>query len=133
MSQVTSLTALAVAMTLTRAVGQSALSVVSITMVGLWFVRRINTAMAVYSVALSIGFMIAFPVVGSLVQAWGWRATWLAIGVTLLIVLAPASWVVVRSRPETIGLQADGEANGDAALARDAARPSRRAIGGPRP
>jgi MFS family permease len=120
MSQVTSLAALAVAMTLTRAAGQSALSVVSIAMVGLWFVRRVNTAMAIYSVALSIGFMIAFPVVGSLVQAWGWRATWLAIGVALILALAPASWLVVRSRPETIGLHADGEVNREAALARGA-------------
>jgi len=75
MSQVATLTALAIAMTLTRGVGQSALSVVSIAMVGHWFVRRINTAMAVYSLALSVGFMVAFPVVGSLVQAWGWRST----------------------------------------------------------
>jgi sugar phosphate permease len=118
MSQVTSLAALAVAMTLTRAFGQSALSVVSIAMVGLWFVRRVNTAMAIYSVALSIGFMIAFPVVGSLVQTWGWRSTWLTIGAALTVILAPASWLVVRSRPETIGLHADGEADGDARRAR---------------
>ena len=120
MSQVTSLAALAVAMTLTRAVGQSALSVVSIAMVGLWFVRRVNTAMAIYSVALSIGFMVAFPVVGSLVQTWGWRSTWLTIGAALLVILAPASWLVVRSRPEAIGLHADGEADSDARRARAA-------------
>jgi hypothetical protein len=46
-------------------------------MVGHWFPRRINSAMAVYSLALSIGFMIAFPLVGSLVQSWGWRRAWL--------------------------------------------------------
>ena len=42
--------------------------------------------MAMYSLALSIGFMIAFPVVGSLVQSRGWRSTWLAIGIALLAV-----------------------------------------------
>ena len=106
MSQVTSVAALAVAMTLTRGLGQSALSVVSIAIVGHWFVRRINLAMAIYSVALSVGFMIAFPVVGALVQSRGWRATWLAIGIALLAVLAPISWVVVRRSPEAIGLAA---------------------------
>ena len=30
--------------------------------------------MAVYSIVLSVGFMAAFPLVGWLVQAWGWRA-----------------------------------------------------------
>lgn len=109
MSQVTTLMALAVAMTLTRAVGQSALSVVSIAMVGHWFVRRINTAMAVYSLALSVGFMVAFPVVGSLVQGWGWRPTWLMIGIALAAVLAPIGWLVARNNPEAIGAQPDGE------------------------
>lgn len=109
MSQVTTLAALAIGMTATRAVGQSALSVVSIAMVGHWFVRRINTAMAVYSLALSVGFMVAFPVVGSLVQKWGWRSTWFAIGVALIAVLAPLSWLVARNNPEAIGVAPDGE------------------------
>jgi MFS family permease len=108
MSQVATVTALAIAMTATRAVGQSALSVVSIAMVGHWFVRRINTAMAVYSLALSVGFMVAFPVVGSLVQKWGWRPTWLAIGVGLAAGLAPLGWLVARNNPEAIGLEPDG-------------------------
>jgi MFS family permease len=110
MSQVTTIVMLAVALTFTRAVGQSALSVVSITMVGHWFVRRINTAMAVYSVTLSIGFMVAFPVVGSLVQQWGWRTAWLSIGAGLVMVLAPVAWLVTRRGPEAIGVVPDGEA-----------------------
>ena len=71
---------LAIWLTLTRALGQSALSVVSLAMVGHWFVRRIDGAMAIYSIVMSIGFMIAFPTVGAVVQIWGWRAAWLAIG-----------------------------------------------------
>ena len=66
MSGVQSFWALAIAVTLTRGLGQSALSVISLAMVGQWFVRRIDIAMAIYSIVLSVGFMIAFPVVGSL-------------------------------------------------------------------
>jgi MFS family permease len=109
MSLVTTLPALTLSMTLTRAVGQSALSVVSIAMIGHWFVRRINTAMAAYSLALSVGFMVAFPVVGSLVQSWGWRPTWLMIGVALGGVLAPLAWIVARDNPEAIGAPLDGD------------------------
>jgi MFS family permease len=58
MSQTSSFAALALGITLTRGLGQSALSVVSIAMVGHWFVRKIDAAMAVYSVAMSIGFMM---------------------------------------------------------------------------
>jgi len=96
MSNVHSFWALAIAVTLTRGFGQSALSVISLTMVGQWFVRGIDGAMAVYSIVMSIGFMIAFPIVGSLVQSWGWRSAWLAIGIALIVVLAPASLLIAR-------------------------------------
>ena len=117
MSRVTTFAELAVAITLTRALGQSALSVVSIAMVGHWFVRRIDMAMAVYSVALSVGFMIAFPVVGSLVQSSGWRAAWFAVGATILVVLVPLGLVLVRRSPESIGIAADGGGAADGGVA----------------
>ena len=96
MSGVRSVAALALWVTLTRGLGQSALSVISITTVGQWFVKRIDAAMAVYSIVLSVGFMIAFPIVGWAVQRGGWRSAWLAVGLTLLAGLAPLSWLVVR-------------------------------------
>ena len=111
MSGVQSFWALAIAVTLTRGLGQSALSVISLAMIGQWFVRRIDIAMAIYSIVLSVGFMIAFPVVGSLVQSWGWRAAWLSIGVVLVVVLAPLSWLLVRRSPESIGIAPDGLAH----------------------
>ena len=110
MSQTSSFAALALWITLTRGLGQSALSVVSIAMVGHWFVRKIAAAMAAYSVLLSIGFMIAFPLVGTLVQQWGWRAAWLAVGCGLLGILAPMAAAVVRHGPEACGLIPDGGA-----------------------
>ena len=110
MSATTSVAALAVWITLTRAIGQSALSVASLAIVGHWFVKRIDTAMAVYSVAISVGFMAAFPLVGFLVQRSGWRVAWFAVGVTLLAVLAPLALIVVRRTPESAGLVPDGAA-----------------------
>jgi MFS family permease len=109
MSRADSYLALAVWITLTRALGQSALSVVSLAIVGHWFVRRIDKAMAIYSVAISVGFMAAFPLVGYIVQTQGWRTAWLGIGMTLLVVLAPVAAVVVRRSPESVGLVPDGE------------------------
>jgi MFS family permease len=108
MSRVATFTELAIAVPLTRALGQSALSVVSLAMVGQWFVRRIDTAMAIYSVVLSVGFMIAFPIVGSLVQQRGWRRAWLSVGVAILAGLVPLGWLIVRRNPESIGLVPDG-------------------------
>ncbi|MGE5834205.1 MAG: CynX/NimT family MFS transporter [Acidobacteriota bacterium] len=109
MSQTASVAGLIGWATLTRALGQSALSVVSLAMVGQWFVRRIDTAMAVYSIVMSIGFMAAFPTVGALIQQWGWRRAWLSVGVALVVGLAPLAFIVVRATPEALGLAPDGD------------------------
>jgi MFS family permease len=115
MSVASSFAGLAVTITLTRALGQSALSVVSLAVVGHWFVRRLDRAMAIYSIVMSVGFMVAFPLVGSLVQQWGWRAAWFATGATLVTALAPVAWAVVRRGPEAMGLRPDGDAAIDGA------------------
>ena len=101
--------ALAVLITLTRGLGQSALSIVSMAMVGKWFRRRITQAMAVYAVVLSIGFMAAFPIVGAIVTGRGWRVAWTLVAAGLLLGLAPLAWTLVRDTPEAIGLTVDDE------------------------
>jgi MFS family permease len=108
MSQISGATSLLIAVTLTRGLGQTALSIVSLAMVGKWFQRRLTWAMGVYAVAMSVGFMVAFPAVGALVIASGWRAAWTAIGIFLVAVLAPVAWLLVRSTPEDIGEEMDG-------------------------
>lgn len=109
MSGVEGAVSIALLITLTRGLGQSALSVISITMVGKWFVRRLNLAMAVYTIVLSVGFMLAFPIVGATVIKYGWRTAWMAVGLTLLLGLAPLSWLLVRRTPEACGLTPDGD------------------------
>jgi cyanate permease len=66
-------------------------------------------AMGVYSVLLSIGFMVAFPVVGASVQSGGWRQAWAGLGFALLLGLAPLSWLLMRHTPESCGIAPDGE------------------------
>jgi MFS family permease len=113
MSAASSFVTMALWITLTRALGQSALSVASLAIAGQWFVRRIDTAMAVYSVAISVGFMAAFPLVGFLVQSWGWRSTWFAVGCVIAAGLAPLALLIVRRTPESAGLRPDGDTEAD--------------------
>ena len=108
MSQVSGVLAMLIAVTLTRGFGQSALSVVSLAMIGKWFRRKLTRAMAVYALAMSIGFMAAFPLVGAIVQSSGWRVAWAAIGFALVFGLAPIAWLFDRSTPESIGAEVDG-------------------------
>jgi sugar phosphate permease len=109
MSGVRGVLLLALLIMLTRGLGQSALSVISLTIVGQWFARRLNLAMAIYTILLSVGFMIAFPVVGAVVTGGGWRIAWAGIAGGLLLLLAPASWLLVRSTPESCGVSFDLE------------------------
>ena len=94
------LTALCIAVTLTRGFGQSALSVVSLALVGKWFSKRLNLAMGVYSLLVGIGFIAAFPAVGQAVIHAGWRTAWSGAGWAILCVLAPLSWLLTRDRPD---------------------------------
>jgi MFS family permease len=108
MSRSSGVVSLLLLVTLTRGFGQSALSVASLALVGKWFSRRLTLAMGVYSVVISIGFMAAFPAVGAAVLARGWRAAWAGIGWALLLGLAPLALWLVRSTPESIGVELDG-------------------------
>ena len=81
----------------TRAIGQSALSVASITVVGKSFDRQVGVAMGAYSVLLSVLFAGAFTVVGTSVRVNGWRAAWLQIAVVLILFAAPVA-LLMRER-----------------------------------
>ncbi|PAW67497.1 MAG: hypothetical protein B9S34_05305 [Opitutia bacterium Tous-C1TDCM] len=117
MSVATSVAVLFALLVLSRGLGQSALSIVSLAMVGQWFRRRLNLAMGLYAIALSMGFMIAFPVVGAVVKNEGWRTAWGAIGWCLLPGLALLGWWLGRRGPEAAGLAMENETSATSAPA----------------
>jgi len=97
---------LAVAVFLTRGFGQSALSVISITMVGKWFSHRTSLAMAVYSLLLSLGFAYAAQIAKPWADA-DWRVVWQAMGYSLLA-FAPVCLIFCRNpAPERPGATGD--------------------------
>lgn len=112
MSRSTGIAALAVTITLTRGFGQSALSVVSLALVGKWFRQRLSVAMGVYSLLVGIGFIAAFPGVGAAVLRFGWRAAWDGVGWALLAVVTPLAWLVVRDGAMPEPGKTDPEAGG---------------------
>lgn len=108
MSQAAGLAALAVTITLSRGFGQSALSVVSLALVGKWFARRLQLAMGIYALLVGMGFVTAFPLVGQAIQSYGWRAAWLGVGLALTALVTPLAWLIVRDTPEEVGAAVDG-------------------------
>jgi MFS family permease len=109
MSATTGVVGLCIGITLSRWLGQSALSVVSLALVGKWFRRRLNLAMGVYSLLIGMGFIAAFPGVGQAVLKVGWRQAWSWVGWFLLLALAPLAALSVRNNPEDQGLRLDGD------------------------
>ncbi len=109
MSATSGLIALFIALTLVRGLGQGSLSVVSMAMVGKWFTRRLPIAMAIFTILLSIGFIVSFQVFGAAVKSHGWRDSWAGLGLVLLVGLAPLALLLARSTPESIGVAPDRE------------------------
>ena len=103
----------------TRAIGQSALSVSSITTVGKSFSRRSGLPMAVFSVLLSVGFAAAFVYVGTSVRIDGWRTAWMRVAIGLIAIAAPI--VLLLQEPRSLGVRDDDQADDrDGATARGA-------------
>ena len=113
-----SVTVLFLLILLTRAIGQSALSVASITVVAKSFAKRIGLAMGVYSVLLSVFFAVAFFLVGSQVRTLGWRAAWFGIAMALIVIVAPIVLWFVKEVDST----KDEEEKGRGVALRDALR-----------
>ncbi len=90
-----------VAILLTRGFGQSALSVISITMVGKWYPGRLSMPMAVYSLLLSLGFVGAAQWAKPFANA-DWRFVWGSMGWLLLGVMTPIAWFLTRDPPKSV-------------------------------
>ena len=73
-----------------------------------WFLRKRGMAFALFSASMSsTGFV--FPLLAQgLVDLQDWRLVWLVMGVVMLVVPLPLAVLVVRRRPEDMGLLPDG-------------------------
>jgi MFS family permease len=74
----------------TRTLGQSALSIASITAMGKTAERSAGLPMGAYAVLLSVLFAAAFSAVGGSVRSAGWRTAWAQIAIGLIVFAAPA-------------------------------------------
>jgi len=104
----------------TRALGQSALSVASITVVGKAFDRSVGFAMGVYSVLLSMFFAGAFTIVGGVVRNAGWREAWSGIALALVLFVAPAVLALIREPGGAEPSKEENDAGNEGLSLRDA-------------
>jgi MFS family permease len=74
-----------------------------------WFSRRRGLAMGFAFAGVGIGSMTLLPWVQHMIEQTGWRTACTAMGIVVLVVLAPIN-LLLRKRPEDIGLLPDGDA-----------------------
>ena len=90
-----------------RAVFSSPLELGTSTAVSNWFIRRRPMALALMGIIQGIGLTI-FPLIAQvLINGWGWRTAWLAMGIfTISSGIIPVLLLMAR-RPEDMNLEPD--------------------------
>lgn len=73
-----------------------------------WFVRRRGLAMSIAFSGVGVGSIILLPWLQSLIARAGWRHACVAMGILVLLLLLPLN-LLVRHRPQDIGLEPDGD------------------------
>lgn len=78
------------------------------TVVPKWFVRRRGIALSVATAGTAMGALLAPAVIALILAFTTWRDAWLLLGGATLLVVGGLS-LLVRTRPEDVGLLPDGE------------------------
>lgn len=74
-----------------------------------WFNRKRGIAMGTAFMGTSLGGMIMNPVNTYLLQTYGWRKSYVILGIAMTLVTVPVVLLVIRTRPSEKGLLPDGE------------------------
>jgi MFS family permease len=82
-----------------------------------WFVRRRGLALSIAFSGVGIGSITILPWLGLLIASTGWRAACLALGLLVLVLFVPLN-LLLKRRPEDLGLTPDGVASSSASADR---------------
>ena len=77
-------------------------------LVNRWFIRKKAIAMSTLMTSFAAGGAIVVPILNFGINQYGWRTTVLIMGIFITLLTIPVS-IVVRSKPEDMGLLPDGD------------------------
>ncbi len=92
-----------------RVIFSSSVQIGASVVVSRWFIKQRGRATGLLFASHSIG-MVLFPLAaGFVISSWGWQKAWIFLGVLVWAgALVPVS-LLIRQRPETLGLRPDGQ------------------------
>lgn len=94
---------------LIRMLGQGSLSMVSTNVINRWWVLRRGTMLGLAGVAASLLGSGTFPsLVHALIARFGWRTSYMVLGLLVAVVMLPLGLIFYRRQPEDYGLLPDG-------------------------
>ena len=73
-----------------------------------WFIKKRGRAIGIIFLLGALGGIVFTMVASLVVESYGLKATWIAIGLIVLAVSVAPSLLLVAERPEDIGLSPDG-------------------------
>ncbi|MFO0884684.1 MAG: MFS transporter [Pirellulales bacterium] len=110
MCQSHTLLALAISITLTRAIGQSMLSVISLAVIGKSFPRRPGAIMGGYAIVMTMMMAVWTGYLAWRVSAMPWRVTWEELSYGLFL-LGPVVWLLSWNLPGAISPRSDEQSS----------------------
>lgn len=93
-----------------RALGQGSLPVTATLLTAQWFVQKRGRAIAVVGLGFAASNALLPPLARFLIDTVGWRGAYIGLGIMVWALIIPAALLVVRDRPEEMGLGPDGVA-----------------------
>jgi MFS family permease len=74
-----------------------------------WFSRRAGLATGLVAAGSGLGIIIIAPLAVRFINAWGWRTSFIAIGLITGIICIIFAAIFMRKDPESMGLLPDGD------------------------
>ncbi|MCD6571170.1 MAG: MFS transporter [Deltaproteobacteria bacterium] len=78
------------------------------TIISFWFEKRRGTAMGIIMTGIGLGGMVMVFLTSMAVDAFDWRWAYRLLGAVQFIIVLPVVLVVIKDKPEDIGLKQDG-------------------------
>lgn len=109
MSQVSGIWSLFVVFFCLRFLAQGSMGLLAANTMAMWFSRRLGFASGLSNMGMAASFGLIPLLNLFLIQKFGWRWTYVLLGIGVCVILLPLLLLFYRNRPEEMGLEVDGQ------------------------
>ena len=74
-----------------------------------WFNKKRSTATGLVSAGMAVGAFVFVNLAQWMIKMYGWRLSFVIMGLIVVVTIAPIAAFVIRNRPSEMGLLPDGE------------------------